>query len=420
MAVIAGSLVLLLGADGDRSRSAAMSALGRSIAVEEARFSRFQAGLQSGETAADSSVDPEGERAYYEPSLVDYGFTIEEGSRAALLLNLAVRMEGAGLSGVTFATRDGVRRYAPPFGPLEHASVGDLAAAATVAERLHRGAEFDTLVRDQEGLLAVTARHDLDGELRVESRRLAAPPDPSVAAPRDWVSRFGVEAPRSGSAKWSSRQLALLAEALSLLRPHELRAIEGLGFRREVAPPSEHAEKAALYRTEGSERWIELYDLVFAHGDRAFVGDIDRPRAPELRVILHEVGHAVSMSRGHAIAREYHTLAAALPRLADGLNTLGVRVTSEELEVLRGYRSRIEGLAERLQNTSPAVGSAVGRSDELGAFRAASGRGVTPYGRVSLGEAYAEAFALALVDPAALERVDPAALAFFSSRGSAD
>ena len=55
----------------------------------------------------------------------------------------------------------------------------------------------------------------------------------------------------------------------------------------------------------------------------------------------------------------------------------------------------------------------------LRAYRSARdhAKGPTPYGRTSLSESFAEAFALFRADPAALRRVDPGAFAWFESGG---
>ena len=355
-------------------------------------------------------------RPYYEPGVVRVGFVLDEGVRASLLLDLAVRMEASRLMSATFRSEGHTGRYSLPLGALPEVSVAELAAAALAAEGRHRGAEFDRVVRDTAGLHAVTVRHDLDGELRVFSRRLDAAPGPREPAPEDWSSRFGVPRPESGGADWTPRQLALLAEALAALGPGDLAAIEGLVFRREVAPPASHADFAALYRSDDTQRWVEVYDQAFLASDHAFVGALSDPRPPGLRIILHEIGHAVARAGGLQTGRAFRERASALRDLVDPLNRLGVRVTEAEFAVLTGLQKRIERLADRIRNANPRVTRAIAASDEVEAFRSASGRGVTVYGRTSIEEAYAEAFALALLDPEALRRADPEAFTYFRSK----
>ena len=160
---------------------------------------------------------------------------------------------------------------------------------------------------------------------------------------------------------------------------------------------------------------MEVYDQAFMASDQVFVGPLAEPRPPALRIVLHEVGHAVARARGFETGLEFRQHARVLQGLADQLTRLGARVTQPELEFLEGIQERIAKLADGVRRANPAVARARRESAELQAFRAASGRGVTVYGRTSLGEAHAEAFALALTDPEALRRADEAALAFFRS-----
>ena len=231
--------VFVVCAGATDTRSAEFAALERRVAAEEARFGRFMRALPKRGAPTDApSIDPKRVRPYYESAVVHRDFVLEEGARAILLLNLAFRMEESRLHTVTFENERHAGRYSPPFGSLQDLSIAELAAALMAADPSHRGAEFDRILRDAAGLHAVTARHDLDGVLRVASRPLRMIPGPTEKPPVDWTARFGIPRPRAGTAEWTGRQLALLAEALAMVGAEDLAAIEGLSFRREVVPPA--------------------------------------------------------------------------------------------------------------------------------------------------------------------------------------
>ena len=315
---------------------------------------------------------------------------------------LLVGLERGKVSEVEWGDGAAVTRFAPPWEKQGFvvAPVEVLVAMGIAASEPFRGIELDLRIATRErGTHFVTLAHELDGPLRVTDipADAATPHDPPAQDEAALRARYGIGRLEADGDRWSARERQSLGRALSLLSERELAKLRGISLRRMDRPKRILPAKGAcgVATLEGMERWIEIYDCAFRDDDIVFAGD---PRAPDrasVRILLHELGHALGTEPVHRFFLDAQRLmddarAVDSHELADRLRTAVARVTAKHLP-------------------GPAVTA-------FSKLPGASG-GITSYGRQSPAEAFAEAFSLYHADPEALKRVCPAALEFFERGG---
>lgn len=374
----------------------------------------------------DAPIDmPLGSRAYAGVGTIAFREILGERHRASAVEALALRMAAAGLATVIVHEGAEVATWAPPWPPHERmreVPVAVIGVAAAIANVSFRGAEWKSIVHDDAGNgYAVTTRHDLDGALDVDWATWSGPIEVPDVRALDLRATFGIGAPEAGTATWSERELGLLALALERLNRSELEAVKGLVFRRHQTSPEELDDKAGLYRIEAGRRWIEVYDLAFADESVAFAGSLRDPVPTAVRVVLHELGHAIALAREADIIAGFRSRAAEFEALTVRFNQLGRRVTPREAREMRRVRQGLDTARDQLDRLQRRVREATGRSEVLGRYqRETSGVGPTEYGTTTVAEAFAEAFALYRVDRAALRRAQPSAVPFFDANRHTD
>ena len=336
---------------------------------------------------------------------------------------MLVELERGGVTEVDYDDGTQVMRFAPPWEKQGFvvAPVEVLVAIRAAATAPLKGVELDLRIATAaRGIHFVTLVHELDGPLRVtDIPATSLAPQAALPALSDAElrRRFGIGRLDGGAGRWSPRERQSLERALALLSDRELAQIRGLELRREIRPRRVLPVKGACGLTvvEGTERWIELYDCAFRDDDIVFVGS---PRAPErasVRLILHEIGHAIASAPVHDFNRALQELAddgkkTSAEYLETRAHALAAdRRALDEIAVRLGkVAARLQALAKRLAGvhaTGPAV-TAFGRVP-------GAASGITSYGRAGPAEAFAEAFSLFRADPEALRRVSPEALEFF-------
>lgn len=388
------------------------------------RETRVQAAFMEaafGGHSGDLPVPDAGDRAYYNTSGLSFSKDVTEANRVGYVSALEEEMQRASLDVFEVQSVSGTVRFSVPFGRnLRFAAlpVTVIAAAATVAGPKERGAERDLVVPGEPHPHWMTAKHELDGRLIVRTTSnvsvAASESSPSAA---DLSERFGIGPLVDGDAAWSARERAALATALARVPPHDLAVLAGLPFRRFVDPPADLSDAAAYYRQSGAERSVDLFDASFAEDDNLFVGEPEAPFSHSLRVLLHEIGHAVAYEKPykavHGLIARYESLALLHQHLGE-LELSGIR---SERERLRTILEQLHDLRRPLGRFRQAAkGGTLNASPVHTAFvEATGGYGPTPYGQTKLSEAFAESYMLFLLDPDALDRIDPAALTFFRS-----
>jgi len=399
---------------------AAIARLGHDAAGLRDAVRSLRARLAGGLAVDAVRVAPEGARSYVAAARLTFDEVLGESRRADAVQALAQRMQRAGLVALIVRRGSDVATWAPPWGPRERmrgVPVAVLGVAAAAALARFRGAEWKSVVADDHRRhYAVAARHELDGALEIRwAPWHPVTPDrgPAGAA---LGARYGVGPLEDGTARWTPVQRGLVALALARLAPAELRAIRGLPLRREHVSSLDLEDKAGLYRVEDGRRWVELYDRAFEEEGVAFAGRPEAPVPYAVRVILHEIGHAIAMVSGVEDVAAFREAAAGLNALTQRYNALGKRVSPTQARELRSVRRTLTEIRDALPDLQRDVQQAIHRSRVLEAYaEATGGLGPTEYGRTSVAEAFAEAFALYRVDRPALERVEPAAVSFFDA-----
>lgn len=250
---------------------------------------------------------------------------------------------------------------------LKRIPLAGIAALAYTSAARFRGGERDLLVRlDNGDVVAVTLWHSPRGDVTVQvGRTLAGPPafGGDISDDRaDIARRFGTGRVRGGSGRWKSRELRVLSGALAKLSRKERKTLRDVDIVRSRAGPR-GPNNAAHYIWGTAGYKLVVYDRAFKFDRRTFIGRSARPHPFSSMSIVHEVGHAI----------------AAWP----------ARRVLEQGDVRR---------AARIARRGPV----------LDAYARVKGNrsGPTRYGRTTLAESFAEAFALHKLDPAGLKRWD--------------
>ena len=289
-----------------------------------------------------------------------------------------------------------------------------------------RGAESDLRVplANGEGEL-VTIWNDSGDRIAAVGSARALPTVGSGGPPADALrARY-----RIGELEgWSPDELASLDRALALLSPPELAAIVGIPFRRRgTAPASLPTPPASLlgggsfkrcgsYQWQQGERWIEIYDCAFATEDFGFVGAADHPFAPSVRLIEHEIGHAIAKRRIADLLDRMLQHNNDARTLAEEYNRHKA-IPAEQINRYKAMRDKVAVIAEVMNRWNAAVTASGGAASPLLAQfdQVRADTGFTAYGRWNSDEAFAEAFSLYRTDPDACRRISPEVFAFFEA-----
>ena len=281
--------------------------------------------------------------------------------------------------------------------------------------------EVDGLVIVQGERRAATARHEADGKINVV---VGNPPTdlndlPQVTA-EELSTRFGI-GPVIGdeNRNWTQTELRAISVALSLLSEEELLLLENLPFVR--------SDKSSVmfgllghhmaYVSYGSgtpypSGSITFFDLGSDLNEHYIAGPPDQAYPYSCYVLLHEFGHAVSQMTRMALVTQYNENLTMLKVLAAAQQSKGLR------RKLKMNRTEVTKLMRDIQDYNKQARKILrGPSPMERAYGDLAGvlPGPTRYGRTSLTENFAEAFALYHLDPEALRRISPQAVEWFES-----
>ncbi len=192
------------------------------------------------------------------------------------------------------------------------------------------------------------------------------------------VRRFGLGALDDGSATWTRREVELVDQALAVVEPEVLALLRGMPLVRDAVSTRAPGRELAWFDPRTEPPTISIYDLAFAPASGA-VGPIDAMRPLAVMTVVHELGHVLA----DAPLRAAWLRAAADP---------SDRAARQELRSLGRSGAVIRAWRDVRDHRAP-----------------------TPYGARGAHESFAEAYALHLLDPEALQEVMPAAAAWFAS-----
>ena len=302
-----------------------------------------------------------------------------------------------------------------------------------------RNAEHDLVFPEGDAFVPVSVWW-LPDPWRLELQ-VGAPLPQAPAAP---ASRADLDALQVGplieeDRRWSAASMGLVAEAWSLLTPHERALLADLPLHRRSVPTAEELAQVgrgpgtqleAIYREDSEGARIVVFDEALTPTG-LFCGDPDAPRFAGLLTVLHELAHALATVESRreraafeALTDEVQLAIAAYNADVDRYNAgVANKNTPAQLEPLARRLTEQEAALEVLTRRQRAAAEEVNARNARDTPMAAAWRArfgalaVTWYATDSLEEAVAEAFSLARADPDALRRISPEALAWFTEGG---
>ncbi len=281
--------------------------------------------------------------------------------------------------------------------------------ALYVSLTMHRlDDEKDLRLRGDSGeTRIVSVYHDPNKVLILTSSKEWEPLYPSVK-PEVFRARYRLGPLDSGRKAWTDTELSVLANALKVLDPRELRYLVDLSFIREQKSRSGLAANYHYHSSseQGIHQSITVYDSTFSGQEYRFCGNLERTYSAAHMTIVHELGHLIAdqplLAHEHLLnetVKEYNRLVQIFNDTQSEGVLLELKAVQSKLEQLRGKKFSTMGpiIDSFLQSRS-------------------STKGPTVYADTNAVEAFAESYALFKLDPKALNRADPGAFDWFESK----
>jgi len=414
---------LLLAACAGPPRADLLADLDRRASAQRARSAEVERYLQHLDTTAAPQAPVEGVVRYYELVTFRSEEPLDSRYEPGLRAQLAQALEQGAARSIEYRGAGPPVRFVPPWAGQQFAgvSLAALFAAAHAAVPQYRGAEFDVRVALDPGPpRLVTVIHEVDGSVAAIDA-VAHEPEVNGAGPAADAlrARHGI-GPVAG---WDARERASLDQALGLLRPAERAVLAGLPFGRKgraalLPQLSSRGRHCGHFELELEQRSIAIYDCAFEADAHAFVGSLDRPLRPSVRIILHEIGHALAAAPLGSLLLDVMASQREARQMVDEFNQLGRRVQPHEVAHLERLQGEIETLQANLTRWHAQLqGADHLNTSAVRAFLKLEGAssGFTPYGRTTPAEGFAEAFSLCRTDPAAGRRISREVCDFFES-----
>ena len=253
----------------------------------------------------------------------------------------------------------------------------------------------------------VSVRQEAKGIWKVSKSQSWVPNYPKRTA-EELQLMYGFRGFENASADWTSEQVAIVADALQILEPRELKYLRGLKWVREQGRTQ--TSLAGVFRFEnfgeGTIQSITLYDKAFKGLPYSFCGTVEKPYSSAHVIIVHELGHLLAdqprMAYVHQLNKtvdEYNVLVGRFNRTQD--QSLIRKIDHLQSRIVKLERNPIDG-------DGPIV--------EAFLEHRSTNHGPTKYAEFNDVEAFAESYALYKLDPSALRRVDPALYKWFASK----
>ena len=275
------------------------------------------------------------------------------------------------------------------------------------------GAEVDLMVHVRgKRPHPVTIYVDMDGKLTIEAFKRNRRP----RLTRRWIPRF-----TNGNALWSNADRQTLKLAMSLTSKAEAKVLRDVSFVRNQR--AKDRNEGALYVQKNCAAKIQIFNRAFASDRWQFVGSGRTPYPASVRIILHEVAHAIHNYPARTLLCTYQKKALQLKRRIAAFNT-NVKRTRKTRNRASRQRLQKEGQAieaekQMLTAAGERVEAMIQRGPVIEAYARVLGSKAAPtiYGRSSIRESFAESYSLFRADPAALKRLLPEVAAWFRSGG---
>ena len=156
-------------------------------------------------------------------------------------------------------------------------------AIHTIAKPRFLGAEVDLIVwMKARKRQLISVKVALDGAMKVDVGTMRYVQSKALGPKLKFVNV---------DRRWSDREKRSVTEAFSLLSPTEKAFIKTLSFERHSR--SQDRAKSALYVQKNCSAHIRVFDSAFEADRWQFVGSAQQPRKASVRIVLHEIGHAI-------------------------------------------------------------------------------------------------------------------------------
>lgn len=222
--------------------------------------------------------------------------------------------------------------------------------------------------------------------------------------------RFSAFQNQSGT--WTDEQLSIVADALRVLEPREVKYLQGLTWIR--AKGDSRTELAGRFRFENvgdrTNQSITLYDKTFRGLPYSFCGTIKKPHSAAHVVIVHELGHLLADQPRIAYGNQYN-------KTVDEFNALVSQFNQTQDQ---GLLYAIERLQTKIVKMEAHPVTREGPIVEAFLANRSGTKGPTRYADFNTVEAFAESYALYKLDPHALRRIDPPLYKWFDSKAYID
>lgn len=288
---------------------------------------------------------------------------------------------------------------------------------------------------------------DDKGTLFIEEAPLKSVQPPRGPTANSLKKKYGVHEFQNGDAHWTAQEFAIVDEALGLLSKRELAIVGDVPFvreRRSREKQSAAPGNVAGFYLPGEGRFaskIFIYDA-FTTNDGIIMGTADRQIGPGTMALVHELGHALAsaafrkkqnlknkaMDKKRALKSDrddaydtYKSAEATYNRIkAD--RSMSQEDKNRVIEDLNAKIHQFNALDNAYKKLIHQENALIRRQQKTGkpaevelAKLLPTNKAVTLYGRTTPGEAFAEAYMLYKIDPAALLRISPKAHAYFES-----
>lgn len=311
--------------------------------------------------------------------------------------------------------------------------------------RLKKGSEVRIACKFFEPETFIAAILHTDGVLELQTAKLLST-DPKLGpTPKSMKKKYGIFGFASGSAEWTKQEYAIIDEGLSRLSKRELKIIADVPFVRDHASKGKRSSApgrvAGLYLPgKGKhESKIYIYDA-FTQNTGILLGTVDQHYAAGTMAFVHEIGHALAsaafrkkqnadnpaakkiakMKADRDVAEKAYRKVEKKYNAKKGDRSVSQDAKNKMIDELNAKIHAFNALDNKVKKVLNAENALIKKQERAGKPAEAAlmkllskRKAVTAYGRTSPGEAFAEAFMLFKLDPAALKRMSPKAFEYF-------
>ena len=289
--------------------------------------------------------------------------------------------------------------------------IDSLAAIWVALEADILGLEWDMIIPVNRGdRMRTTVWIDPDGNMTVHEGVFHRAHTDRVDI-QSLQKQFSIGELRSDSSSWSNKDYIVLDDVLGLLAPQELQVLQGMPIVRKKSGP--HSTKTGLYTYINTYAEIQLYDNMHRSENTGFVGTPEDAYTFAHFTLMHEIAHAIAnfplLNWFVVLSEHTNQFNAKTQEINQEFNPFRRKELMTERRIIEETLKEARQQVKSLSQGSPVL-------SEFQKFQSFED-GPTEYANFSLGEAFAESFALFRLDPDALIRIDPKMYQWFEDEG---